>query len=163
MAAASPTIETALTNVKTVLDAVGSLGTVVTYDHKFEVEMEYLETIQNRSTGALDLWIVDLLGADTSEPTGGEIMEFYRLRARYFNIRKNSATWGQTARQQLEAGRTAISRSATVFAASGQRQLETPETADIASFGKEEVSDFRGTQTVFMGDLRFTVEARRWA
>lgn len=163
MAAAVPTVEQVLTAIKTALDAVGSLGTVVTYDHRFEVDMEYLETIQNRTTGDLDLWIVDLLSVDENERTGGELMEFYRIRARYFNIRKNSATWGQTARTALEAGRTALARNANVFAIGSQYQLETPEAVDVAEFGKREVSDFRGSQTVFLGDLRLTVEARRWA
>lgn len=163
MAAAAPTVEQVLSAIKTALDGVGTLGTVVTYDHKFEVEMEYLESVQNRSTGALDLWIVDLLAVDAREAVAGELMEFYRVRVRYFNVRKNSATWVETARTQLEAGRTALARSAAVFAIGNQRQLETPEVVEVSDFGKRDLSDFNGTQTVVLGDLRLTVEARRWS
>lgn len=163
MGAATPTLETVLTAIKTALDGVGGLGTVVTYDHKYDVDVEYLQSLQNQTTGALDLWIVDVLRTTTREPVAGEVFETFHVRARLFCKRANSATWGQTARTQLVAGQNALTKNAAIFAIGSQRQLLEEETVSLEAFGKQTISDHRGAQTVFLGDLRLNVEARRWA
>lgn len=163
MGTATPTLETILTAIKTALDGVGGLGTVVTYDHKFDVDTEYLQTLQNQTTGTLDLWIVDLINSRQREPVAGEVFELFDIRCRLFCKRAQSSTWGQTARTQLVAGQNALVKNASIFAIGSQRQLLTEETVELASFGKQTISDHRGVQTVFLGDLRLTVEARRWA
>ena len=160
--ASTPTLASVLTAIKTALDAAGGLGTVVTYDHKYDVDAEYLRTLQNQSTGTLDLWIVDVNDTTQREPVGGEVFDVFDLRCRLYCKRANAATWGQTARALAVSAQDTLTANANVFAIGGQRQLLTEETVHFARFGKESVSDHRGSQVVFLAELRLNVESRRW-
>lgn len=160
MAAPSPTLETVLTAVKTAVAAVASVGTVVEYDHPMEDPWEYLEDYQDATTGALNVWLIDVESIDEVEgPANRENYSIYNIRIRYFSVRVNSADWSKQGRTLIESVRDAINFASAIFAISGQRQLRTPETCSLRSWGFEDEAD----QKIYKGELALSVEARRFA
>ena len=160
MAAPSPTLETSLTAVKTAISAIGSIGTVVEYDHPMEDPWEYLEAYQNSSTGKLDVWLIDVESIDEVEgPANRENYSIYNIRIRYFSVRVASADWSKQGRILIESVRDALNFASAIFAIGGQRQLRTPETCSLRSWGFED----EGGQRIYKGELALSIEARRFS
>ena len=161
--AATPTLETVITAIKAAMDAISSLGTVLTGYETVEDQVEVVERGGYISSGSMNLWFIELDGIDEIEgDSPGEVYEQYGIRIRYWSLRTNTADWSKEARQKAESVRDAVSGLASVFAISSQRQLRTPETVGIASHGPASIRGTEGEHMIYETVLRLSVEARRW-
>lgn len=164
MAAASPTMETVATAIKTRIDTISSIGTVIVNDHSYEDDVEYIIRGGFMSGGSLDLWLIDIASVDEVEgPATGENYAIYNFRIKYWCVRTNATDWSKTARTKAESVRDELNKNASVFAISGQRQLRTPETCSIESHGQYDLRGTEGSQMVYQTILSLSVEARRFS
>lgn len=166
MPTATPSVETVLTAVKAAIDAIASIGTVLTSDSPIEDDVEWLDVSNYISGGSMNLWVVELAGDEAFEGQAvGEFYSRYDVRIRYWSIRTNNASWSAEARAKVQSVVDALTGAASIFAISSQRQLHTPETVRIVSHGPREIRDVAqgGSQMVYETVLGLTVEARRWS
>ena len=161
--AAIPTLETVITAIKAVMDAISSLGTVLTGYETLEDQVEVVERGNYISSGSMNLWFLELDAIDELEgDSPGEVYEQYNIIIRYWSLRTNNADWSKEARTKAESVRDALSGLASVFSVGSQRQLRTPETVGIASHGPASIRGTEGEQMIYQTVLRLSVEARRW-
>ena len=162
MSTPTPTLETVLTAIKTVMVALApTIGTVREFDRTLDSELEDLELFQ-AGDFSIHLWTIELEGIDEVEgEASGEHYSIYRIRIRYDSVIKASASsaWSKTARERAELVRDGLNKNAAVFRISGQVQLREPEAVEIRSHGFVDVED----QKVYRTDLALRVEARRWS
>jgi len=101
--AATPTLETVITAIKAAMDAISSLGTVLTGYETVEDQVEVVERGGYISSGSMNLWFIELDGIDEIEgDSPGEVYEQYGIRIRYWSLRTNTADWSKEARQKAE-------------------------------------------------------------
>lgn len=167
MPAATPTLETVIDAVAVIVTAnAGGGATVKKFEHTLDNEVEYIESVQNATTWAVDLWLIDVDRVDEEEGRGaGEVYETYPIRVRAVIVRKASTggDWSKQGRLLFEAVRDDLSKDDSVFAIGGQQPLRTPKVVRVESWGKKFYTDLSGAeQTVYEGVLRLDVEARRW-
>jgi hypothetical protein len=165
--AATPTIEQVVDGVHGVINAIGSIGTVLKADHHLEDDVEFIEVGNYISGGALDLWFIDLDNPPTSPFEGqgvGEAYDRYNVRIRYWSMRTNDAEWSKKARIKALSVVEALVDNAAVFAIGGNPQLFTPTTVAITSHGPVQIRDVARAagQMVYQTVIALTVEARRW-
>lgn len=163
MPAPTPALETVVTAIKTEMDAIASLGTVLTGLHGLEDDVEFIKKGAYIASGSMNLFFIDLKGVDEVEGDAvGEVYEIYDLEIRYWSLRTNNANWSKEARQKAESVRDKLFGNTAVFRIGGQVQLRTPETVQIESHGPEEIRGTDGSQMVYLTVLSLRVEARRW-
>lgn len=163
MPAATPTVETVATAIKTAMDAIASLGTVYTGFHGYESDVEFILKNSLISSGSMNAWFIDLKNIREVEGRAiGETYELYDIEIRYWSLRTANADWSKEARQKAESVRDAISGAASIFRISSQVQLQTPETVQIEAHGPVDLRQAGGTQMVYLTVLSLAVEARRW-
>lgn len=163
MAAATPTLEQIVTAIKTEMDAIASLGTVLTGFHGFEDDLEFIENGGYKSSGSMNLFFIDV--ADIQEVEGGAPGEIYErnvVEIRGWFLRTNDADWSKLARQKAESVRDKLAGNGNVFRINGQVQIITPETVQLVSHGQESIRGTEGEQLLYLTVLRLTVESRRW-
>lgn len=166
MTTPSPTMETVITAIKAAMDAISpTVGTTYTGWHTLEDDVEAI--IKKGLLGSsIDMWMIEGEQGDSQEgDAAGEIFEFYRITITHWCLRTADDDWSKTARQKAEAVRDALVGASSVFAISGQRQLQAPETVQIMSHGPKKIGEDSeaGGQMVYETVLGLTVEARRWA
>lgn len=165
MAAATPALETVLAAIKTKMDALADIGTVLTSEHTLEDDVEFLESLGLIDASSMNVWIVDLQGAPEIEGDApGEVYVVYRIGIRYWSIREGDSEWSKKARLKAAEVQETLSGSSDVFRIGGQVPLlDTPETVQVDSHGKVPIAGTEGTQMVFQTSLSLSVEARRWS
>lgn len=165
MGAATPTLETVVTAIKTQIDAISpSVGTVLTGFHGYEDEVEYILRNSYIASGAMNLWFVDVADVDEVEgPATQENYEQYNIKITYWSSRKNDVDWSKKARQNAEAVRDKLSLNSAIFAIGGQRQVRTPETVQIESHGPFDIDGTDGAQRIYRTVVALAVEGRRFA
>lgn len=166
MPTGTPSVETVITAIKTAIDAIASIGTVIVSDSPLEDDVEWIDVNSYISNGSMNLWVIELAGDETFEGSAvGEFYSRYDVRIRYWSIRTNNADWSKEARQKAQSVVDALTGVPSIFAISSQRQLHTPEVLRIVSHGPREIRDVAqgGTQMVYETVLALTVEARRWS
>lgn len=160
--APTPTIETVITAIKTAMDAIASLGTVLTGFHTREDEVSVITRGGYISSGSMNLWFIDC--KEIRELEGEATQEFYEqyvIQITYWSLRTNNADWSKEARQKAESVRDALTGVSSIFAIN-YRQITTPETVQIAEHGPHDIAGAEGTQRVYRTVLELVVEARRW-
>lgn len=165
MPTGTPSVETVITAVKAAIDAISLIGTVITSDNPLEDDFEWIDVNAYMASGSMDLWIVELAGAEAFEGAAvGEFYDRYEIRIRYWSVRTDDAEWSKKARIKAQSVVDALTGASSIFAISSQRQLFTPETVRIVSHGERGIRDAAGPdQKVFETLLSLQVEARRWS
>ena len=165
MVAAVPTVEQVIDGVHSVINAIGSIGTVLKRDHTFEDDVEFIEINNYITSGSLDLWIIDLESTSPFEGEGvGEAYDRYTIRIRYWSMRTNNPDWSKDARLKAQSVVDALTGHDSVFKIGGQVQLFTPTTVGIVSHGPAQIRDItrNAGQMVYETVLILQVESRRW-
>jgi hypothetical protein len=162
--AAAPALETVIAAVKTRMDTISGLGTVLTGYHGLEDDVEFIEQGAYISSGSMNLWFIDVAAVEEFDGDApGEVYERYLIEIRYWSIRTANADWSKEAREKAESVRTELSGNTAIFRIGDQVQLKTSETVDTASHGEYEIRGTEGPQKVYQTTLRLRVEARRWS
>ena len=159
-----PTMDAVIEAVKTRLDTVSGLGTVITSDNPFEEDVDFIEINSHISSGSMNLFIVSAEAAPEFEgPASLEVYSRIQVIVQIWILRTGSATWDKITRDKAEAARDEISGNAAIFRIGGQVPVTgTPETVSLTDHGKGEISGDDGPQMIWKSELKFEVETRRW-
>lgn len=165
MPAPVPTLDDFIAGIKTVMDAINpTIGTVVDRRHTYEDDVSYIVRNSLITSGTLKLWQIDLADDDPSEGLASQ--EFYTVHTvdiEQWSVETGDADWSKTARNRGVTVCNELTGDAAVFAIAGQRQLFTPETAQILFHGKDQIIGVEGPQMIYKTIVRVLGEARRWS
>lgn len=165
MVAAVPTLDTVVDAVHTAVSAIGSIGTVLKCDHRFEDDVELIEVNSYIVSGSMDLWFIH---ADTDPFEGqgvGEQYDRYNFRIRYWSLRTNDADWAKAARTKAVSVVDVLTNNDAIFKIGSQVQLFTPTTVRFRGPDPVQIRDSARAagQMVYEAVVEFQVEARRWS
>lgn len=168
MAAAVPLLETIISATDTQIKAITSpvnLSSLVDQElPRFPSRWEKLKGSLNTTTGQLDYVFIDCESVTGQEgPAAGERYSIYNFVIYYYGLRLNDANWHQKCQRVAQSIVAKIDGNTSIFQSSSQRQLFTPETADVRSQGIIDMLDEQGRDfKIFEAQITFQVEARRW-
>lgn len=162
MADPTPTFDQVIAAVLAEMTAMSPLpGTILHFENHLENEAELIKRyLLSPPQVEAHVWMIS--GSQSPDVEGdavGQVFCTYNVQLRYVSVMTAVDTWSRTALTRAERVRNTLSKNANVFAISGQRQLRTAETVELAG------ADFTiiGDQRVYQVTLRLQVEARRWS
>lgn len=161
MVAAVPTLEAAIDAVHGVVNAIGSIGTVLKRDHTFEDDVEWLK-VNGYLAASMDLWVIFNGQTQPFEGKGvGEGYDVYPILIRYWSIRTNDPDWQKAARIKARSVVDALADNSAVFGV----PLFTPTSVAMEGPSPRQIRDRARAagQMVYETVLSLSVEARRWS